>query len=139
MAGIPRWRAMPSIRVTSANASSQPTVVHRRVHQCHMTRGRRGRKELPDDLRVFLAMRIPEENCNMVLLAAVALISVAIAGGAELIGSPDARPARLADRTIGYTQPAPSSSDPRLINVSDGPPVRVVGAPFVPNTNPRER
>jgi len=75
----------------------------------------------------------------MVLLAAVTLVSVAVAGGATLIGSPDTKPARLADRTPGYTQSAPSSSDKHIMNVSDHGPVRVVGAPFVPNTNPRER
>jgi hypothetical protein len=84
-------------------------------------------------------MRIPEENCNMVLLAAVTLVSAAVAGGAALVGPSDTGPVRLADRTLGYTQPPPSLSDKRIINVSDRPPVRVVGAPFVPNTNPRER
>jgi hypothetical protein len=34
-------------------------------------------------------MRIREENCNMVLLAAVTLVSAAIAGGASLVGSAD--------------------------------------------------
>jgi hypothetical protein len=84
-------------------------------------------------------MRIPEENCNMVLLAAVTLVSVAIAGGATLVGAPNTKPARLADGTFGYTPSTPSSSDKHIINVSDHPPVRVVGAPFAPNTNPRER
>jgi hypothetical protein len=83
-------------------------------------------------------MRIPEENCNMVLLAAVTLVGVAVAGGAALIGESDTVPARLADRTPGYTVRAPSP-DQRIINVSDQVPVRVVGAPFIPNTNPRER
>ena len=36
----------------------------------------------------FPGMRIREENCNMVLLAAVTLFSVAIAGGATLLGPP---------------------------------------------------
>jgi hypothetical protein len=83
-------------------------------------------------------MRIPEENCNMVLLAAVTLVSMAVAGVAALIGETDTMPARLADRTSGYTATAPSP-DQRIINVSDQAPVRVVGAPFIPNTNPRER
>jgi hypothetical protein len=33
----------------------------------------------------------------------------------------------------------PPSPDRRIIRVSDEPPVRVIGAPFIPNTNPRER
>jgi len=85
----------------------------------------------------FSAMRIPEENCNMVLLAAVTLISMAVAGGVALLDSSDTNKT-FADRTFGYAVPAPSP-DERIITVSDQPPVRMVGAPFVPNTNPRER
>ena len=68
-------------------------------------------------------MKVREENRNMVLLAAVALVSLVFAGGIALLNSAPAseqvasQPAYLADST----------------------PVRVVGAPFVPNTNPRER
>ena len=83
-------------------------------------------------------MRIREENCNMVLLAAVTLVSVAIAGGATLVGSADTRTGKLADRTSGSAE-QPPSPDKRIIDVSDRPPVRLIGAPFVPNTNPRER
>jgi hypothetical protein len=82
-------------------------------------------------------MRIREENCNMVLLAVVASFSVAIAGGATLLGFAGNTPVRFADRTTGVEQ-APSP-DKRIIYVGDQPPVRVVGAPFAPNTNPRER
>jgi hypothetical protein len=96
------------------------------------------RLELPVPSRVFPGMRIREENCNMVLLAAVTLFSVAIAGGAALVGFADNKPVRLADRMTGRVEEAPSP-DQRIIYVSDQPPVRVVGAPFVPNTNPRER
>jgi hypothetical protein len=74
----------------------------------------------------------------MILLAAVTLVGVAIASGAALVGESDTRPAMFADRTSGYTATAPSP-DTRIINVSDQAPVRVVGAPFIPNTNPRER
>ncbi len=68
-------------------------------------------------------MRIREENCNIILLAVVTLFTAAIAGGANwLKPAPaplaDKKPIYLADRTT---------------------PVRVIGAPFVPNTNPRER
>jgi hypothetical protein len=83
-------------------------------------------------------MRIREENCNMVLLAVVTSFSVAIACGAALIGFADNKPLRIADRMTGRVEEAPSP-DKRIIYVSDQPPVRVVGAPFVPNTNPRER
>jgi hypothetical protein len=83
-------------------------------------------------------MRIREENCNMILLAVVTFFSLAIAGGATLLGFADNKLVRLADRTTGRVEEAPSP-DKRIIYVSDQPPVRVVGAPFVPNTNPRER
>jgi hypothetical protein len=83
-------------------------------------------------------MRIREENCNMVLLVVVASFSVAIAGGAALLGLADNKPVRFADRTIARIEQAPSP-DKRIIYVNDQPQVRVVGAPFVPNTNPRER
>jgi hypothetical protein len=96
------------------------------------------RLELPVPSRVFPGMRIREENCNMVLLAAVTVFSVAIAGGATLIGFADNKPLRIADWMTGRVEEAPSP-DKRIIYVSDQPPVRVVGAPFVPNTNPRER
>ena len=45
----------------------------------------------------------------MVLLAAVTLFSVAIAGGATLVGSADTKPARLADRTTGYAEQPPAA------------------------------
>jgi len=83
-------------------------------------------------------MRIREEDCNMVLLAVVTLFTVAIAGGASLVGPTEKRAAYLADRSTVRAQQAPSP-DKQIIHVSDQPPVRVVGAPFVPNTNPRER
>jgi hypothetical protein len=83
-------------------------------------------------------MRIREENCNMVLLAVVTSFSVAIACGAALIGFADNKPLRIAERMTGRVEEAPSP-DKRIIYVSDQHPVRVVGAPFVPNTNPRER
>ena len=83
-------------------------------------------------------MRIREENCNMVLLAVVSALSVAIAGGATLLGFADNKPVRLADRTTGRVEQA-ASPDKRIIYVNDQPPARLIGAPFVPNTNPRER
>jgi hypothetical protein len=85
----------------------------------------------------FYEMRIREENCNMVLLAAVTLVSVVIAGGATLVGPADTKPVRITERTTVSIEPLPSPDKP--INVSDQSQVRVVGAPFIPNTNPRER
>ena len=86
----------------------------------------------------FSRMRIREENCNMVLLAAVASVSVAIAGGATLLGFAGNKPAELTDRAADRVEQA-TLPDKRIIHVGEQPPVRVVGAPFVPNTNPRER
>ena len=88
-------------------------------------------------------MKIREENCNMVLLAVVAFVAVVIASAATLVGPNDNKPVRLADRTA-VTEPTgalaqPRSADQPIINVSDQPQVRIIGAPFVPNTNPRER
>ena len=74
----------------------------------------------------------------MILLAVVASFSVAIASGAALLGFAGNTPVQFADRTTGGVEQAPSP-DKRIILVNDQPPVRVVGAPFVPNTNPRER
>ncbi len=74
----------------------------------------------------------------MVLLAVVTSFSLAIAGGATLLGFDDNKSVRFADRTTGRVEQTPSP-DRRIIYVNDQPPVRVVGAPFVPNTNPRER
>ena len=53
----------------------------------------------------------------------VTVVAATIAGGATLL-----RPA-----------PAPPAVDQKPIYVADRTSVRVVGAPFVPNTNPRER
>jgi hypothetical protein len=68
-------------------------------------------------------MRIREENCNLVLLLIITAFSTAVAGGASLLA-----PA-----------PAPSAMDKKPVYVADRTPARVVGAPFAPNTNPRER
>ena len=68
-------------------------------------------------------MRIREENCNLVLLATVTLAAAVIAGGVALL---EAAPAKQQTTS----QPA---------HLADSTPVRVVGSPFIPNTNPRER
>ena len=74
----------------------------------------------------------------MFLLAVVTCISATVAGGASLLGFGNTKPAPLADRVAMRAESAPSP-DRRIIHVTDQPPVRVIGAPFVPNTNPRER
>jgi hypothetical protein len=88
-------------------------------------------------------MRIREENCNMVLLAVVTVFAVVIASGATLVGPNDNKPARLADRTTAPEQTSAlaqrRSADQPITNVRDQPQVRIIGAPFVPNTNPHER
>jgi hypothetical protein len=68
-------------------------------------------------------MRIPEENCNMLLLATVTLAGAIIAGGVALL-----EPAPTRQPAVG--QPA---------YLADSTQVRIIGAPFAPNTNPRER
>jgi hypothetical protein len=79
-------------------------------------------------------MKIREENCNMFLFAVVTVFTVVIAASASLVAPADKAPIRLAARA----EQAPAA-DKRIVNVTDQPAVRVVGAPFVPNTNPRER
>jgi hypothetical protein len=76
-------------------------------------------------------MRVPEENCNMVLLAAVTLFSsmVAITAGVWQGAQSTATEALPADKPPIYL-----AADRTAV-----PPVRVVGAPFVPNLNPRDR
>jgi hypothetical protein len=78
------------------------------------------RQAEPDaGLSRFPRMRIPDERLNLVILAVVTLFTAAIATGAAFMQRPAAakKPIYLADQT----------------------PVRVVGPPFVPNNNPRER
>jgi hypothetical protein len=71
-------------------------------------------------------MRVREENCNMLLLGAVTAFSLAVAGVATVL-EPEA-------------EPAPQADAGRPVHVTtDYTPVRVIGTPFVPNTNPRER
>lgn len=75
-------------------------------------------------------MRIREENRNMFLLATVALCCVAVAGTLTLL-EPMLSPA-----------PEKRVAETAMIDVTRTPvqtPVRVVGAPFEPNINPRQR
>jgi hypothetical protein len=80
-------------------------------------------------------MRIREENCNMVLLAAITLLSVMVAGTATWL-EPAATGNKKPVLASSATTPSPAEQPVRLF---DQTPVRVVGAPFVPNTNPRQR
>jgi len=66
-------------------------------------------------------MRVREENCNMVLLAAVTLISALVAVIVDWSGGPQ-----------------PQAPKP-AVSLRDQTSVRLVGAPFIPNTNPRDR
>jgi len=82
-------------------------------------------------------MRIREENCNMILLAAVALCCFVIAGTVALfeptqaqIGQAGIGQAQIGENRVAHNRP---------LHVVDQAPVRVIGAPFVPNVNPRER
>lgn len=68
-------------------------------------------------------MRVREEDRNMVLLAAVTAVSLLVVG------------------VIALFEPATAKQEAASIPAypADSTPVRIVGAPFVPNTNPRER
>jgi hypothetical protein len=72
-------------------------------------------------------MRIREDNRNMFLLATVTLCCGAVAG------------------TIALFEPMPAPGPAQQIaqrmasDVTAQTPVRVVGAPFEPNINPRQR
>ena len=79
----------------------------------------------------------------MVLLAGVTLLSVAVAAAAAWL-----EPASAASKsTPAFASSAapPSSGDKQSVvekqsvRLADQAPVRVIGAPFIPNTNPRER
>jgi hypothetical protein len=70
-------------------------------------------------------MIVREEDCNLILLATVTLFSLAVAGMVNML---EPAPA-----------PPPSTEASKPVNLADRTPVRVIGAPFVPNTNPRER
>ncbi len=81
-------------------------------------------------------MKIREENCNMFLLAVVTVFTVVIAASASWVTPSDTKPVQFAERTMRAEQAAANKP---VVYVADQPTVRVVGAPFVPNTNPRER
>jgi hypothetical protein len=68
-------------------------------------------------------MRVREENCNMLLLAAVTAFSLAVAGVVSVMEQ----------------EAVPQAEAGKPVHVADQTPVRMIGTPFVPNTNPRER
>jgi hypothetical protein len=74
-------------------------------------------------------MLIREENRNMVLLATVALCCSAFAGVLAMI---EPVPGRAPDKLVAETAVTGDTTPTQI-------PVRVVGAPFEPNVNPRER
>ena len=67
-------------------------------------------------------MRVREDNRDMVLLASVALLCALIA---------------LATAAFD-PMPSTAGTAHQQTALADQAPVRVVGVPFVPNTNPRE-
>jgi hypothetical protein len=107
---------------TQRHARNLPqTVSTARCRRSRLTLRCPGREQIRV-LSGFPAMRIPEENRNMVLLATVTLVCalIAIVAGAF---EPEASTAQTASKKTA---------------LADQPAVRVVGVPFVPNTNPRE-
>jgi hypothetical protein len=90
----------------------------------------------------FFRMRIREENCNLVLLTGVTLVSAAIAGAATFLepASPVSKSRAVYAAAASSPSAAAASSAARQpARHVDQTPARVVGAPFVLNTNPRER
>lgn len=72
----------------------------------------------------------------MFLLAVVTVFTVVIAASSSLVVPKDKARVQLAERTTRTEQAA---ADKPVVYVADQPAVRVVGTPFLPNTNPRER
>lgn len=73
-------------------------------------------------------MRIREDNRNMFLLTTVALCCAVVAGALAVLQPVFGEPPRSDSRPV-------DSSAQASVQAS----VRVVGAPFVPNVNPRQR
>jgi hypothetical protein len=68
---------------------------------------------------------------NLMLLGGFALLSVAAAGIVAVL-DPAPAPANATPRPAANQAPVPSQALTQT-------PVRIVGTPFVPNTNPRQR
>ena len=71
-------------------------------------------------------MRIREDNRDMVLLTTVTLCCAVVAGALAVL-----------EPVFGQAREK-QVADSRPIDAASQPPVRVVGAPFVPNVNPRQ-
>jgi hypothetical protein len=82
-------------------------------------------------------MRIREEDCNMVLFVGVTLLSMAVAGAATWLEPAPA--AGTSKAAFASNATATSSVEKQPLRLVDQTPVRVIGVPFVPNTNPRQR
>jgi hypothetical protein len=80
-------------------------------------------------------MRIREENRNMFLLATVTLCCGAVAGTLALLEPPMGP---QSERLVAERATAERATI-EMSRTSDLTPVRVIGAPFEPNVNPRER
>ena len=76
-------------------------------------------------------MRDRETDRNLLLLGTFTLLCVAAAGLVALL-DPAPAPANAAPRPAANQASAPSQGPAQT-------PVRIVGTPFVPNTNPRQR
>ena len=74
-------------------------------------------------------MLIREENRNMILLAMVTLCCSAVAGVLAMV---EPAPVRASDKLVAARAEIDVTTPAQI-------PVRVVGAPFEPNVNPRER
>jgi hypothetical protein len=74
-------------------------------------------------------MLIREENRNMILLATVTLCSSAVAAVLAMV---EPAPVRASDKLVAARAEIDVTAPTQI-------PVRVVGAPFEPNVNPRER
>jgi hypothetical protein len=72
-------------------------------------------------------MRIREDSRNMFLLMTVTLCCAVVAGALALL-----------EPVFGQA-PEKQVADSRPTDIATPAPVRVVGAPFVPNVNPRQR
>ncbi|WP_050625629.1 hypothetical protein [Bradyrhizobium viridifuturi] len=72
-------------------------------------------------------MKVREANRNLLLLGSFTLLSVAAAGVVALL-DPAPAPANAAPQATANQAAAHRQA-----------PVRIVGTPFVPNTNPRQR
>jgi hypothetical protein len=71
-------------------------------------------------------MRIREDNRNIFLLTTVTLCCAVVAGALAVL------------EPVFGEAPRTQVSDARPVDSSTLAPVRVVGAPFVPNVNPRQ-